>query len=563
MDRIKIRPLALLMASALGLSAPLALAQTPPAPPARSAADRAKASLTPLLQQGMDALAAGQIPAAREAFLDALAIDSRNARALHGVGLCALLSKDLARARDAFERALAASPSPDRALVINAAAFNVATRNNMRAAKLARDYLAARPKELDEPIVNALGTALTRASAVERKNRFFIEFATFYEIINKRLESARPGYKRFGVTWYTSAEVDAKMTAFAAQQKQIDAAADQVALAEEKLIAAHAELSRQQALALRGEGLSNPYLVAAQTAVTAGVAAVDLAKKEIERVAGATERPAFPEQIATVALDDVATPPITPPVVVTAAKPDPVTPATAETPNKTDPPMGSTKPTEPKPGVAKLPGPRKPVIAVMGGNPHVAPAVAPAKRRVTQYAAAFAISAKHAVTSASAVDGATSLQLQTADGQTMTAKLLRKDEATGLAILQVEARALAPLALADSFAGGAITCAAYPTVDLFNPAAQLLTGTSAAPKEGAPWKVSLGTHPRLPGSPILSGKTVVGVCIARRDAERAHLPAIPLEALRTFVGSDAKVTGPSPDPASALLQVVATRDIGE
>ena len=210
MHRIKPCALACLMASGMIALVPLVWGQSPVPPPARTAVERARASLAPLLQQGTDALGAGQIPAAREAFLDALAIDPRNVRALHGAGICALLAKDIAHARDAFERALAGSPAPDRALVINAAALNVAMRNNMRAAKLARDYLVAHPRELDEPVVNALGTALTRASAAERKNRFFIEFATFYEIANKRLEAARPGYKRFGSAWYTSSEVDGK-----------------------------------------------------------------------------------------------------------------------------------------------------------------------------------------------------------------------------------------------------------------------------------------------------------------------------------------------------------------
>jgi len=570
MDRINSRAFACLLTGSLIASAPLAIAQpaaTAPAP-ARTASERTRASLAPLLQQGADALAAGQIPAAREAFLDALAIDTRNVRALHGAGICALMTKDMGHARDAFERALTATQTPDRALVLNAAAFNLAMRNNMRAAKLARDYLTAHPKELDEPVLNALGTALTRASAVERKNRFFLEFASFYELANKRLEAARPGYKRFGAAWYTSSEVDAKMVAFSSQQKQIDAASDQVAIAEEKLIAARIELARQQALAIRGEGLSNPYLLSAQSMASYCEANADAAKRELERVAGSTERPTFPEQITPVGLDDLTAPELSRPVVAIATKPDPFS---GETPFRPRNPSSTPRPRPAGTGIPKTTEPKpvpKPVVVVVGENPSstpIAPAkpVAPVKRRVTQYAAAFAISPTHVVTAASSIDGATSIQLQTSDGQSMSATLVRKDEATGLAILSVEGRTLAPLALADSFTSGAVTCPAYPTVDLFNPAPQLIAGTAAAIKEGSAWSVSLSMHPRLPGSPILSGNKVVGVCTARRDAERTHLPTVSLEPLRAFIGSDAKTTGRAPDPVTALLQVVATREVGE
>src|SRR4051794_9272776 len=75
-----------------------ATATKPPAKPAvaaavgspgkaGTAAQRAKASLEPLLQQGTDALAAGQYEPAREAFLDAIAIDPRNVKAHHGLAL--------------------------------------------------------------------------------------------------------------------------------------------------------------------------------------------------------------------------------------------------------------------------------------------------------------------------------------------------------------------------------------------------------------------------------------------------------------------------------------------
>jgi len=169
------------------------LAQPPVAKPgpASAPAARSKASLEPLLQQGTDALAAEQYQAAREAFFDAIAIDPRNVKAAHGLALCLVAQKEVGKAAQQLDKALTLTPTPDRALVINAAAANMATRSHMRAAKLTKDYLTAHPKEADEQMLNALGTALSAATATERKNRFFTDAAAFYMIANQRLEAAR------------------------------------------------------------------------------------------------------------------------------------------------------------------------------------------------------------------------------------------------------------------------------------------------------------------------------------------------------------------------------------
>src|SRR5688572_10585674 len=213
-----------------------------PAGAPAATASRAKASLEPLLKQGSEALAAGQIKAAREAFLDAIAIDARNARAAHGLALCYLYSKETKKATQTFDKALASSPKPDRALILNAAAAHSADRNNARAAKLIKDYLTANPKEADEPMVNALGTALTAATPQERNNAFFTQAAQFYETANKRLEAARPGQKRFGMEWLPATEAETKQRALASQQKQLDMLEQAVGTAEEQVVPCEKEL---------------------------------------------------------------------------------------------------------------------------------------------------------------------------------------------------------------------------------------------------------------------------------------------------------------------------------
>jgi hypothetical protein len=184
----------------------------------------------------------------------------------------------------------------------------------------------------------------------------------------------------------------------------------------------------------------------------------------------------------------------------------------------------------------------------------------PRRVRITQYAAAFPVSEDLVVTSAGIVEEGAALQLQSPDGQPITASLVRRDETTGLALLRVTGRKLNPLGLADAFNGGPVTCASFPTVDLFSPAAQAITGNATAPKEG--WLISLNVHPRLAGAPIIYNARVVGVCVAPRDADRAKLPTVTLEQLKTFLGSDVTPGKGTGDPVANLLQLVTTRETG-
>ncbi|HEY7118233.1 MAG TPA: tetratricopeptide repeat protein, partial [Tepidisphaeraceae bacterium] len=213
--------------------------------PANVAANKAK-SIDSLLQQGMDALSAGQYQPARESFQDAVALDPRNAKATHGLALCMLAQKEVLKAAGIFDKAVSLTSSPDRALVLNASACHLASNNHMRAAKLVKDYLNAHPKEIDEPMINALGSALQSATAQERKNGFFGQCASFYVIANQRLEASRPGFKRFGSEWFSAREADAKLAAMATQQKQLDSLSEAVDTAQERFDRANKELEHQK-----------------------------------------------------------------------------------------------------------------------------------------------------------------------------------------------------------------------------------------------------------------------------------------------------------------------------
>lgn len=530
-------------------------AMKPPASPTSAPTARSKASLEPLLQQGTDALAGGQYQAAREAFQDAIAIDPRNVRATHGLAMCLVEQKEVAKAAATLDKALSFTTMPDRALVLNAAAANMATRTHMRAAKLTKDYLTAHPKEADEAMVNALGTALSAATATERKNRFFADAAAFYMIANQRLEASRPGFKRYGSVWYPVHEAEAKERALASEQKKLDSASDSVARAEERLAAAEKEVERQRNMIVqRIEVPGNFYMRQAEANYDTARSNLELAQEKYDTLADSLDRPKFPPEIAMVAIDETKTPALSTPVVVASADPPVVKPkpvVVTPKPKPVDPPPTVASNTNPKPKpVVKAPEP----LTLEPPHP-----TTPRKVRITQYAAAFPVASDLVVTSALTVKDATALQLQMSDGQSITAKLVRKDDASGLALLRVEGnRKFNPLPIADAFAGGAVTCASFPTVDLFSPAAQSINGSATAPKEG--WTVSLNVHPRLAGAPILSGGKVVGVCVAPREAERGKLPAATLEQLKAFVGADAGEPKFAGDPAASLLQLVTTRE---
>ena len=515
---------------------------------AGTSAQRAKASLEPLLQQGTDALAAGQYQPAREAFLDAIGIDPRNVKAHHGLALCMVAQKEVAKAQAELDKALTMTQTPDRALVLNAIACNMATHMHMRAAKLAKDYLTAHPKELDEPMVNALGTALSAATAAERKNRFFGDCTSFYMIANQRLEAARPGYKRFGSQWFTAEQADAKTKALATQQKKLDTLSDAIATAEERMQPAVKELQRQQFLLLHGELPGNYYIERAQAAYDAAQAAVTAAQERYDALESSLELPKFPTEVAMVTMDATTAPPITTEVAVASVEPPKIEIKPKPRPVKTKPAAATDtgKPTE----AVKPP---EPVEALAPPKP-----TTPRKVRITQYAAAFPVASDLVVTSSAIIEDGVTLQLQSADGQPINATLVRKDENTGLALLRVEGKTLNPLALADGFKGGAVTCASFPTVDLFSPAAQAITGTATPPKDG--WTISLNIHPRLAGCPVLASGHVVGVCVAPRDAERGKLPAVTLDQLKTFLGSDVTPPKGAGDAAGSLLQLVTTRE---
>jgi hypothetical protein len=166
------------------------------------------------------------------------------------------------------------------------------------------------------------------------------------------------------------------------------------------------------------------------------------------------------------------------------------------------------------------------------------------------------------ITAAAPLENATSLRLETSTSNTFDAELLRKDATTGLALLRVKGQQFPFLNLAPAaFAGGDAVCWGFPDVNVFNPAPDTIVAHTTPPK-GDKWIISMTRHPRLAGAAILDkAGNLVGVALGDRDTVATQIPAVPLDALRTFLGADApRTVCANPDP-SLIMQLTASREV--
>jgi hypothetical protein len=437
------------------------------------------------------------------------------------------------------------------------AVCQIGNKNPMRAATLVMDYLSAHPAPLDEPMLNAMGTALSLADDQAKKGRKFGECETFYKSYNQKLEAAKPGYKRWGVAWMKDTVVNERNANNAAAEKTLNGLAKDLDSMDAKIAQQQREVDSTKDLFRRGFRSQlelNEAIAVLKTLTDEQEEKLKLREETLAKM----DRPVFPRTMALVAMND-----LTPPAVGTGAVVEEVAVATPP-PAPQPPPRVVTPRPAPRPKVdspaAKHTDSDPPLPPMI----QVAAAKAPVVRqkvRISSYAAAFPISDTLVLTAAAPVRGASEIQLQTADGSAAEATLVRADDASGLALLRVEKRKLVPLPIATAFAGGAVQCAAFPTVNIFNPAAESIAGTAKPAASGAEWRVTLTRHPRLGGSPLLAANKVIGVELASRDNEAAQIPAATLEQIKAFLGADLPQTpAAGPDPCGVVLQLIATRE---
>ncbi len=522
------------------------------------------APLADALRRGSGGLAAGRLDDAIAAFSEAAKLERLDSRPHHGLALAQLAKGETGKAAAAIDQALTFSPKPDRALVLNAAACQLAARNRMRAIRLVREYLTANPKTIDEAMVNALGSALYTATPKERQNRLFIDAAAFYEVANKRLESARPGFKRYGAVWYSAAEADAKLAEFSQNLKKLDALGLAIDQAEGRVVAADKEIARQQYLMKHLDPLAPSMLEKAIADRTAGETAIKTAQKAHDDFAASMGRPAFSEKIDTVAMTAV-----NPPDLANAV--DKTPPAAAETAvapadPKTKPIVVAVAPPAPLVGPAadSATKPAQPV-ATPAANPAANPSTpnatpAPPRRRVIHQTVAVAVSHSLMIASTRGMEPDAILQLEFLDGQTYEATVVRRDDNLGLALIKVDGRRMACVNTASDFDGGDITCIWFPEADLFNLRPKALAGEAPAfPKEGAAWAIKLSAPPRLTTAPLFAGGKLVGMCQSATESGPGPMSAISGASIKALVGKDAAdITplGPKQDMAGALAHLV-------
>ena len=550
--------------------------------------------LDALVQQGTEALAAGDAKVARDAFLDVVQADAKNAKALHGLAIAYYALNDVTKAAATIDRAVAVPGALDHAMAVNAGTIQLAAKSPMRAAKIAKDYLTAKPNPVDEPVANVLLLALDRADAQARKNAFYADAKAFYLNYVKRMETANPGYMRFGAQWLPSDKVLEFNRTNATHQPVVDRTTKELADMEASLVTKRDQLAQVNFKIERGyvERWAGDQL---QNEIRELEQKRDEKKKVLDETSAKLIKPAaLPELNATVAMT-TSVPPLSkpametspqPPVVVAVNDPQPATgtegPTTRRSKRFRRPPGDEGQPEQPGTGQPAGGQPSTVNPPMAPNNPPLQPPQAPAnppvadppqaqnppeqpqpaapkqKVKLTIYAAAFAVSHDLVVTTAAAVDGGSKISLQTRDGNAITGEVVRVDATSGLALVRVKGAKLSHLDLGTPEAGK-VTCLAFADSNIFAPTAELLPGTAGAP---APqWMIKFTRHPRLAGAPLLQNNKIVGVAMGDRDSDMASYPAVPVEAVRTLVGADGpKNASILLDPLYAMLQVSVTKE---
>lgn len=532
----------------------LGLVSALPAQATRKTVDPAKAAETTarLLSEAKELLAAGDFVSARARFLDLLDVEPKHVQALHGVALAHLALADRAKAIEAIEKSVtllegANKKKLDRPLLMNFAMVQISNRNGMRAAKYLLDYLKANPEPIDETVVNALGAALNIAPDSARSGVLWNNAVKTYEEINAKLEQQKPGQKRWGTRWVSAAEfraLDAKWAEVGdALARKNQAWSDY----------GNARKYRNWLSGQRTMGLASMADIArADNNVRATLAAARAADKLYIEKRDTIPGPDFPKQLVAAALDEVKAPTTT----LAAVTLDDTKPLVSMRTTGRSTPTPVIKPPPPKPAAEDAPAPALAETLA----PTIVVAKQPGKRTVTRNAAAFPIAPGLFITAADAVQNAREIELTDLEGTSHACKLVRADAALGLALVRADGVKLPPVKLAADFKGGAVRCATFIPISIFDTKADYIAGNLKLAADGA--VLSLNKDPRRPGGPLVAGKEVVGVSIADRSANLADLPVATLKQLRDFVGSDAPAAGGMfAEPTAVLCELRARVDV--
>lgn len=485
-------------------------------------------------------LAEGKYQEALDAYLAVTRADSRNVAAQMGAGIAYNALAQPVSAVKAFERAYLLDPR-NRAVAHNTALILFRTDVQPRALKVMKDYLAA-AREPDEVMFESLRYMLEHASDETKKTRLYTEVETFASQYARSFDRKRPGFVKWGVGWITAKQAADNAVLNKRFEAEAEVIADRIALLDRDIKNLNRRTPEIESMVRRG---FDPRSVLDQHLETIRNLSEQRADAARERLA-VLDRRARPAAAAEPTWIAFGTPtPELPSIEMLAAQTAP-------------PPPPTTVPAEEEP---VGPGNEPPVA----NNPPVPPVNAPPVRpgdlakRVTRYGVAFAISQDTLVTSSDLVSGALDITVQSQQGTTDEGKVVKDDPKTGLCLVRITKLKAAALRMAGGFHGGAVQCIGIPSVDLFHPSTSTINGTCREPE--APWTVALQKSPRLPGAPLLSNGSVVGVTLANRDTEPDAVPAVTLKQLTEFVGNDFGTAGAfTNEPKAAVFQIVATHE---
>jgi tetratricopeptide (TPR) repeat protein len=538
--------------------------------PAVKAANPAEinAKAARLVEQGNAALLAGDAQAALENFRDARDLWERQHMridvaepsmfaALHGIGIAYLALGRYEKANDPLDRAYP-SPLRGRSLTLNRAILDLVQKVSIaHGIKELKDFIAREPAP-DELALNILGAALGQVSNDERlyQGQFIQGVVQFYEQKGKELEAAHAnGEKRWGTEWMDLLEAKRHTNAQAADYAKYLAAVEAVRSATAAVTAAQSE--RDGATSSGAVNVANARLATAKDNLAARTAAQKSAWQNITR-------PQWPKTFAPVLPESLGggqfgIPNSAPPESKPAPKLEPTVVAVVPQPPK-DPTLVPIVPgPKPKPESE----PRETAPAPTATPTATPPVVKAGPRTVSRYAVAVPVGPDLLITAAAPLESSTALRLETSASNTFDAELVRKDASVGLALLRVKGQQLPFLNLASAaFAGGDAVCWGFPDVNVFNPAPDSIVAHTTPPKGDGKWIISMTRHPRLAGAAILDkAGNLVGIALGDRDTVATQIPAVPLDVLRTFLGTDVpKMVSANPDP-SLIMQLTASREV--
>jgi hypothetical protein len=541
---------------------PVAVAATLPAG-SQDETTRLKQVFDSLLQQGTNALAAGEAAAALEAFFDAKLVLDRRVKAktatynspehialLHGFAIAYQLAEKPDKASPLFDdntlldRACKAENASRQLLITRG--FLDATQGYLAMRSVVRmtDYIKKHPNQIDADLMDVLVSALAKADERVQNRALMLDPAIkLYDEYNAKLEATRPGKKRWGVKWVSPMEYqsergrrEAAVREWQRRRAEVDQYAMQVKQAEKDLEAAKkgGVGARQRANA------ASEALAAVRRRMADSEKTADEAKSQIPPIPVLTRddlrRLVAPTESTIVVARGAPS--------TQTASPDAQPQIVSAQPLR----LGGAEPTK----VIE-----KPDTAPAGrGAVFDSPVAAPASRRTfTRSVTGFAIGPDLILTT-SVVSGAREVVLEFPNALPLKGTVERSDP--DLALIRVRGESMSYLNLATDFAGGPIQCPAFPDISIFGVNLETLSGRATALKADD-WLVALPKHPRIPGSPIIDAAgNLVGVITAKREDPMDRLPAVPAERISAFLAADLPKQTCATPRSAPIVQITAT-----